>query len=146
MNGGRASSSRPVDAGTFGENLTLTGIDLRDRVLGERWTVGSTLLEVAQPRLPCFKLGIRMGDASFVERFEDARRFGAYLRIVEPGDVSAGDRVAPVSTPSHGFTVNDVFEAYASPSNGSLARMLELRELPESWREWAIRARRRAAR
>src|SRR4029079_17647984 len=53
--------------GTFGENLTVAGVHLGSRVVGEQWRVGTARLEVAQPRLPCFKLGIRMGDASFVE-------------------------------------------------------------------------------
>ncbi len=82
--------------GTFGENLTVEGIDLGALVIGSRWLVGTTELEVAQPRQPCFKLGIRMGDAEFVDRFDEAARFGAYLRIVREGDVGAGDEITVV--------------------------------------------------
>ena len=78
---------------TFGENLTTTGIDLTHSTIGDRWSVGGAVLEVSQPREPCFKLGIRMGDSDFVDRFADARRPGTYLRIIEPGLVTAGDEI-----------------------------------------------------
>src|SRR4051812_40165888 len=71
--------------GLFGENLTVEGLDLSAALVGERWRVGSTLLEVAQPRLPCFKLGIRLGDPRFPKRFKVASRMGAYPRIIEAG-------------------------------------------------------------
>jgi MOSC domain-containing protein YiiM len=63
-------------------------------VIGERWRVGTTLLEVVQPRQPCFKLGLRMEDPRFVKRFAQASRPGAYLRIVEEGVLAAGDEIA----------------------------------------------------
>ena len=62
-------------------------------MVGERWRVGSALLEVSEPRFPCFKLGLRMGDPGFLKRFAAARRTGTYLRIVEDGDVGAGDPI-----------------------------------------------------
>jgi MOSC domain-containing protein YiiM len=71
----------PLLAGTSGENLTVAGVDLRAAVVGERWHVGTTTVRVTEPRIPCFKLGIRMGDASFVDRFADAARPGTYLAI-----------------------------------------------------------------
>ena len=88
--------------GTFGENLTTTGIDLRASSVGDRWRVGSAVLEVAQPREPCFKLGIRMDDDTFPGRFAEANRPGAYLRIVTPGTVTAGDtiHVHPAAPPA----------------------------------------------
>ena len=79
--------------GTFGENLTTEGVDVSDAHVGERWRIGSLVLEVTRPRLPCWKLGQRMGDQRFVARFADAGRFGAYLRIVAEGDVAQGDVV-----------------------------------------------------
>lgn len=84
---------QPLAPGTFGENLTTEGIDVSDARVGERWRIGSLVLEVTKPRLPCWKLGERMGDQRFVARFGDAARFGAYLRIVTEGDVAAGDGV-----------------------------------------------------
>jgi hypothetical protein len=89
---------RGLGPGAFGENLTTEGIDVSGALVGERWRIGTTL-EVVQPRLPCFKLGLRMDDPSFVKRFAQASRPGAYLRIVEEGDLGAGDAVA--SIPAH---------------------------------------------
>src|SRR4051812_7920688 len=81
---------RPVPPAAMGENLTTRGLDVTGAVIGERWRAGSLTLEVAAPRVPCFKLGIRMGDPRFPLRFARAGRPGAYLRIVEHGDVAAG--------------------------------------------------------
>jgi MOSC domain-containing protein YiiM len=80
-------------AGTFGENLTTRGIDLNDSHIGDRWHVGSAILEVSQPREPCFKLGIRMGDDHFPGKFAAARRPGVYLRIISAGVVTSGDPI-----------------------------------------------------
>ncbi len=103
-----------VEPGTFGENLTVRGLDLGDAVIGTHWRVGSTVLQVSQPRLPCFKLGIRMGDAAFVERFEDARRFGTYLRIAEEGDIGAGDVITVEPSRIAGITVGELGMVRAS--------------------------------
>lgn len=100
-----------LDPGTFGENLTVRGIDVSGAVVGERWEVGTALLEVAQPRIPCYKLAMRMGDPVFVSRFAAANRPGAYLRIVRPGEIGAGDTVRVVSRPDHGVTVAEVSRA-----------------------------------
>ncbi|HEY2703691.1 MAG TPA: MOSC domain-containing protein [Candidatus Dormibacteraeota bacterium] len=102
---------RALGPGTFGENLTVSGLEVSGAVVGERWEVGSALLEVAQPRLPCYKLGMRMGDPVFVARFAAANRPGAYLRIVEPGDLGAGDAVRVLDRPAHGVTVAEVSRA-----------------------------------
>ncbi len=96
--------------GTFGENLTVTGLDLGACLVGERWRVGSALLEVSEPRSPCFKLGIRMGDAGFVDRFEQAARWGTYLRIIEEGEVVAGDEIEVVDRPDTDLTVDGLAE------------------------------------
>src|SRR3954453_3306746 len=89
----RDAEGMETPPGLFGENLTLEGIDLSATLVGEQWHVGSCVLEVAQPRLPCYKLGIRVGDALFPRRFQAALRMGAYFRIIEDGDVGAGDEV-----------------------------------------------------
>jgi MOSC domain-containing protein YiiM len=135
---------RPLEHGTFGENLTTTGIDLNSLVIGTRCTVGSTLLEVAQPRLPCFKLGMRMGDAEFVDRFEAAARFGAYLRIVQEGDVGAGDEIAVVEERTDGIRIDELGRAMRDRDEGFLRRVAGDADVPESWRDWAQRALARA--
>lgn len=91
---------RPLHPGTFGENLTLEGVDVTAAVVGERWAIGSALLEVAQPRTPCWKIGARMNDPDFPVWFAAAGRPGAYLRIVAEGEVGAGDAVEVVERPT----------------------------------------------
>jgi MOSC domain-containing protein YiiM len=90
-----------IGPGTFGENLTTVGLDLTSSCVGDRWQVGTAVLEVSQPRSPCFKLGIRMGDDAFPRKFLAAGRPGAYLRIVQSGVIEAGDRIrtVPASPP-----------------------------------------------
>jgi len=104
---------RELGPGAFGENLTTEGVEVSGALLGERWRVGTTLLEVVQPRLPCFKLGLRMGDPLFVRRFAQASRPGAYLRIVEEGELGAGDAIAVSRDEGqdHGVSVRLVSDA-----------------------------------
>jgi MOSC domain-containing protein YiiM len=102
---------REVVPGMFGENLTTEGVDVSGAVIGERWRVGTVELEVCQPRIPCFKLGIRFEDPRMVRRFGEASRPGAYLRIVREGELGAGDAVELLSRPSHGVTVALVSDA-----------------------------------
>src|SRR4051794_31277832 len=95
----------------FGENLTTDGLDVSGTLVGERWRIGTTLLEAVQPRLPCFKLGLRIGDPAFIKRFAHASRPGAYLRIVREGELGAGDTidVDVARLPDHGVTMRRIF-------------------------------------
>jgi MOSC domain-containing protein YiiM len=122
--------------GTFGENLTLRGIDVSNALVGERWRVGGTLLEVAQPRIPCFKLGIRMGSQRFPSRFAAAGRPGAYLRIAAEGEVAAGDPAEVVHRPGHDLSVAEVSRIYHDDHAGA-DRLLQVPELAGTWRPWA---------
>jgi MOSC domain-containing protein YiiM len=96
---------RPLEPGAFGENLTLAGVDVTGARIGERWRIGSVELEVSGPRVPCSKLGARMGDPLFPRKFVAAGRPGAYLAVVAPGTLEAGDPVAIVHRPAHDVTV-----------------------------------------
>ena len=100
---------QPVPPGRFGENLSIEGIAVSDAVVGERWAVGSTLLEVTLPRTPCETFARRVEQPRWVRRFAERGDTGAYLRVVEPGAVTAGDRVEVVHRPAHGVTVREVF-------------------------------------
>lgn len=122
-----------VEPALFGENLTVVGMDLTAAVIGERWRVGSVLLEVAQPRLPCYKLGIRMGDARFPKRFLAAGRLGAYLRIIEAGELRRGDAVQLVSRPDHGVTLGLMGASVRDPA--LRAHLQRAPQLPPHWRE-----------
>jgi MOSC domain-containing protein YiiM len=102
---------RPLEPGTFGENLTTQGIDVTGARVGERWEVGTAVLEVSEPRLPCFKLGIRMDDPRFLKRFAAGGRPGAYLRIVREGELGAGDAIRVVERPDHAVSMGQMFAA-----------------------------------
>jgi MOSC domain-containing protein YiiM len=130
---------RDLGAATFGENLTTEGIDLAASVIGQEWHVGTTVLQVAQPREPCFKLGMRMGDAEFVELFGSSGRPGTYLRIREPGDIGAGDPIIPSHPPTHGLTVGDLVSVGASTPIPLLQRIASINDVPEGWRTMATR-------
>ena len=82
-----------LQPGMFGENLTIDGLDEEAIAVGDRFSVGTTILEAVQPRLPCYKLGLRFGDPMMVKRFMRSGRFGTYFRVVSEGDVGAGDEV-----------------------------------------------------
>jgi MOSC domain-containing protein YiiM len=102
---------REIPPGMFGENLTTEGVDVTGAVIGERWRVGSVVLEVAQPRIPCFKLGLRFDDLKMVKAFGQASRPGAYMRIVQEGELGAGDAIEVLSRPDHGVTLEIVSRA-----------------------------------
>ena len=144
-----AQLAAPLGPGAFGENLTVRGLPVSEAVIGERWALGTAVLEVAQPRLPCFKLGLRMGDPRFLKRFADAGRPGAYLRIVRAGDVGAGDRIDVTGRPPHGVTCALVSRALLGEPE-LLPAALQAAELPDDLRDWmrerAASARRRGAR
>jgi MOSC domain-containing protein YiiM len=128
--------------GTFGENLTTEGLDLTHALIGERWQVGSVVLEVCQPRFPCAKLGMKMGDSGFVDLFDEARRPGAYLRIVQEGQIETGDPIHRIHQPSHDLRIVDLVEATrnraATPA--LLNRILDNPHVPTPYIDSATRS------
>jgi MOSC domain-containing protein YiiM len=124
-----------VEPALFGENLTVEGTDLSAALIGERWSVGSTVLEVAQIRLPCFKLGIRLGDPRFPRRFQAVGRMGAYLRMVQEGDVGVGDSVDVVSRPNHDVSLRTMLDALHDDEQAR--RLPNAGYLPNFWRHVA---------
>ena len=127
---------RALGYGEFGENLTTEGIEVNDALVGERWQVGTAVLEVSEPRVPCWRLGVRMNDKMFPRRFAEALRPGPYLRIVVEGDVGAGDDVRVVERPGHDLTIRDVFRIYTRDRD-EVDRLLAVPRMSESWRRWA---------
>jgi MOSC domain-containing protein YiiM len=104
---------RDLKPGVLGENLTLEGIDPTAMLVGEQWRVGSAILEVSEPRVPCYKLGYAMDDPMFPKRFGEALRFGTYFRIVEEGDVEAGSPVTlHREAPEPTLSIRDVARIY----------------------------------
>jgi MOSC domain-containing protein YiiM len=127
---------RPFAYGEFGENLTTEGIEVNSALVGERWEIGTTILEVSEPRIPCWRLGVRMNDRTFPRRFAEAMRPGAYLRIVVEGSVGAGDEIRVVERPGHDLTIRDVSRIYTRDRD-EVERLLAVPQVSESWRRWA---------
>jgi MOSC domain-containing protein YiiM len=127
---------RDLQPGEFGENLMTRGLDVTSALVGERWRVGTALLQVTVPRMPCYKLAMKMNDPLFVRRFALAMRPGAYLSIVEEGDVAAGDAIEIVSRPSHDVTIAKVAHIFFF-KRSRLSELL-VPELPSMWRDWIL--------
>jgi len=123
--------------GTFGENLTTAGVDLTAALVGDRWHVGTAVLEVSQPRTPCFKLGIRMGDDTFTRTFALAGRPGAYLRIIQPGQIEAGDQVRVVPAVRPSISLGAL--ASGNLTEDELAAVSADDRVPDGWRRAADR-------
>jgi MOSC domain-containing protein YiiM len=120
---------RPLRNGAFGENLTTAGLDVSGALIGERWRIGSpagpsVLLEVTCGRIPCRTFQGHMGEKEWVKRFTRKGAPGAYLRVIEPGEIRCGDPVDIVHRPGHGVTVALEFRA------GTIDRSLLPRLLP----------------
>lgn len=125
----------PLADGTFGENLTLAAVDVTSALVGERWQVGSAVLEVTGPRTPCWKLGARMANVEFPVYFAAAGRPGAYLRVLDAGELGVGDEVRVMQRPTHRLTVGEVAEIYHG-DRSRCAELLRAPELGEEWRAW----------
>lgn len=134
----RAQLGRELAPGTFGENLTLRGVDVTGALIGERWHIGTALFEVSEPRFPCWKIGVRMDDPRFLKTFAHALRLGAYLRIVEEGELVAGDDVTIAFRPDHDVTIELFSRAYLF--DRSLGpRVVAAPALAQRWREQFVR-------
>ena len=125
--------------GMFGENLTLEGLPLEDELaIGDRIGVGAAELVACQPRLPCFKLGIRFDDATMVKRFLQARRSGYYLRVAVEGEITAGDTVTLLEPHPERVPVSEVTRLFLDGHDDidALRRLLRVDALPENWRPY----------
>jgi MOSC domain-containing protein YiiM len=127
---------RSIPYGGFGENLTTEGIEVNDALVGERWEIGTAVFEISEPRVPCWRLGVRMNDALFPRRFTEAMRPGAYLRIIAEGDLTATDEIRIVEKPNHDLTIRDVFRIFTRDRH-EVERLLAIPRMSESWKRWA---------
>jgi MOSC domain-containing protein YiiM len=103
---------QPITPGSFGENLTVAGVAVNDARAGDRWAIGSVVLEVGDPRIPCSNFAGFIGLRGWVRRFALAERPGAYLRVLTPGSLQAGDVVDVMPGPGDAPTIREVFAAY----------------------------------
>jgi MOSC domain-containing protein YiiM len=121
-----AELGRELGPGSFGQNLDTEGVDVTGAVIGERWQVGDDglVLEVTSPRIPCTTFQGFMDEPHWVKRFTEHGACGAYLRVVSPGTVGAGDAVTVADRPAHGVTIGDVFRPRSVDAD-RLRRMLD---------------------
>jgi MOSC domain-containing protein YiiM len=123
--------------GMFGENFTTEGL-LEDTVnVGDRFRVGEAELMVTEPRLPCYKLGIKFGRADIIRKFLQSRRTGFYFAVLKEGEVKAGAAIELISRAENGIPISDITRLYAFEKDdlAALRRAVRLEALSESWRE-----------
>jgi MOSC domain-containing protein YiiM len=123
--------------GMFGENFTCEGLDESAVNVGDRFRVGSAEVTVTQPRMPCYKLGIKFGRADILKKFMDSGRSGFYFSVQREGEVSAGDEFELIARDENGVTVADICRLYARGEGDveTMRRAVAVGALPESWRD-----------
>lgn len=130
---------RDLPGGSFGENLTTVGLDVDGALIGERWRIGDqVVLEVAVPRIPCNTFAGWLDEKRWTKRFAQRARPGAYLRVIEPGEIRAGDPVTVLSRPEHDVTIELCFRALMTEGH-LLPRLLLADAVPEELKETARR-------
>ncbi len=123
--------------GAFGENFTTEGMLETDVSIGDRYRIGSAVVRVTTPRLPCFKLAAKFQRDDIIERFVRSGRCGYYFSVIEEGEVGAGDEFELLGREDPTLTIAEVNRLYTakSPGRESLQRSLHVKTLPESWRD-----------
>ena len=132
---------RELPVGMFGENFTTEGLRESEVNLGDRFRVGSAEVVVTQPRLPCYKLGIRFGADDMVKRFLASGRTGFYLAVEREGEVGAGDKIAVIERDRSAVPVRAIVRLYVTKHYGAeefalAERAMEVDALPESWKSY----------
>ena len=127
--------------GVFGENLTTTGLFETEVHIGDRFRIGSAEVMVTQPRMPCYKLGIRFDRADMIKRVLVSERSGFYLSVLKEGEVGAGDEIELLERNASGVRVVDITRLYSSEREnaGLMRRAIATAALPESWREYFLK-------
>ena len=130
-----------LEESQFGENLTVSGCRDEEVVIGARLRIGGAEVVVTQPRIPCFKLGIRVGDPTFPNRFWNAGRLGFYARVEQPGFVESGDAITVVDIPDHGITIRELWRSVTEVDRAAcLLAMDPLPAIDDGWRKRLRRA------
>ena len=127
--------------GVFGENLTTTGLFETEINIGDKFRVGTGEVMVTQPRMPCYKLGIRFGRADIIKRFLISERSGFYLSVLKEGEVGAGDEFQLLEKNTAGVRVVDITRLFSSDKENVdlMRRAIATEALPESWREYFLK-------
>lgn len=124
--------------GMFGENFSTVGLRETEVNIGDKFRVGSAEVMVTQPRMPCYKLGIRFGRSDIIRRFLASERTGFYLSVLKEGEVGAGDEFELIGRDQHYVRVSDITRLYAREKHNAelLRRALQVEALPESWHQY----------
>ena len=124
--------------GMFGENFTATGLLETETNIGDKFRIGEAEVMVTEPRMPCYKLGIRFGRTDIIKRFLQSERTGFYLAVLKEGEVGPGDELALVERDIYDVKVVDITRLYTTEKHNTalLRRALEVEALPEGWREY----------
>jgi MOSC domain-containing protein YiiM len=124
--------------GMFGENWTIEGLSEDAVNIGDRFRIGSAEVMATQPRMPCYKLGIKFGRTDIVKRFLDSRLTGVYFSVVQEGEVGVGDTLERLSRDENNVTVADITRLYARETDDLelLQRTLRVQALPQGWRDY----------
>jgi len=124
--------------GMFGENLTTQGLSEDSVGIGDRFRIGSAEVVVTEPRMPCYKLGLKFGRDDIIKRFLASRRTGFYFGVLKEGEVGAGDAIQRINHDPHGVTVADIASLYADKRANVelLHRAVQVEALPEAWRSY----------
>jgi MOSC domain-containing protein YiiM len=124
--------------GMFGENFTSTGLLETEVQIGDRFRIGAAEVMVTQPRMPCYKLGIRFGRADIIKRFLVSERTGFYFSVLKEGEVAAGDQIELLEKNVDGVTVVDITRLYSTDRENVelIRRAIATEALPNSWREY----------
>lgn len=128
--------SEEISAGRFGENLTTEGIDVNAALVGEQWKIGSVILEVSQPRIPCRVFAGFWKRSTLIKDFTKAGRPGTYLRIIQEGSAQAGDSIEVIFKPNHAISIKDLFLA-KSGERSKINEIKEVEQLSSGFKEWA---------
>ena len=123
--------------GMFGENFTTMGMLEGEVNVGDTFGIGTAMVMVTQPRVPCYKLAAKFGREDIVKRFLASGRSGYYLKVMQEGEVGAGDVIELISRDGHAVTVADVANIYRDGTDklGLLQRVVQVEALPENWRD-----------
>jgi MOSC domain-containing protein YiiM len=135
------SPGRDLPLAIFGENLTTDGLLENSVHLGDQFSVGSAEVIVTQPRLPCYKLGVRFHSDDMVKRFLASGRTGFYLAVTREGEVGAGDEIKAIARDANAVPVSDITRLYIAKKYGDadiglVRRALQVAALPESWKQY----------
>ena len=122
--------------GVFGENLTTEGLSEDTLCIGDLVRAGSAILQVTQPRMPCYKLELRFNRDDMIKRFLVSGRSGFYFSVIEPGDVGVGSQVEVLDRDTNNVTISDILRLYLgqTPDPELLRRMANVTSLPENWK------------